>query len=110
MTNSQASLGDGTLELLRVTGVNSSDRNRESQSKLNLKAQWQVLKHGRICPVTFLPAAIALCFIVPFHQTKAASPVVPGWFSDDSAGPFAIYQAWTNLSMKESSICRGSDW
>ena len=52
-----------------------------------------------------------LCLLISgTPATAAEGEAVPAWFKSDPAKPYAIFDAWRNLSTTEAVIVWGSDW
>jgi len=43
-------------------------------------------------------------------RSAGAEDKVPDWFRFDSARPFAIFDAWKELSTRKATICLGENW
>jgi hypothetical protein len=58
----------------------------------------------------FLCALVAGFSILSGSTKLEAEETVPEWFRFDAARPYAIFDAWKELSTRKASICLGENW
>ena len=52
----------------------------------------------------------ALCLLVFVASAAAEEPAIPAWFKPDPKNPYAVFDAWRNLSTTEAMLCWDDDW
>src|SRR2546421_9308556 len=55
-------------------------------------------------------AALAPTLIALFCRLSQAQDTVPEWFKFNAERPYAIFDAWKELSTREAAICLGDTW
>jgi hypothetical protein len=52
----------------------------------------------------------SVCLLLAGVPAAAEEATVPAWFRPDPKNPYAIFDAWRNLSTTEAAVCWQGDW